>query len=75
MNAAKLSSSDKNNWVKVKKELKNILDTGNEQQARAKLFALRQNPGENIEEFGRRLTKLATIDYMALIPTKLMHET
>ena len=73
MNAVKLSSSDKNNWAK--KELKNILETGNEQQARAKLFALRQNPGENIEEFGRRLTKLATIDYMALIPTKLMHET
>ena len=63
MNAAKLTSTDKNDWVKVKKELKNILETDNEQQARAKFFALRQNPGETIEEFGRRLTKLATRAY------------
>ena len=60
MNAAKLTSTDKNDWVKVKKELKNILETDNEQQARAKLFALRQNPGETIEKFGRRITNLAT---------------
>ena len=63
MNAAKLTSTNKNDWVKVKKELKNILETDNEQQARAKLFAVRQNPGETIEEFGRRLTKLATTAY------------
>ena len=63
MNAAKLSSNDKNDWITVKKELKNVLETDNEQQARAKLFALRQNPGETIEEFGRRLTKLATRAY------------
>ena len=54
MNAAKLTSTNKNDWVKVKKELKNILETDNEQQARAKLFALRQNPGETIEEFRKR---------------------
>ena len=63
ISALKLTSDQKNDWNLVKRELKNILEVDNQQQARAKLFSMKQQLGETIEEFGRRIQKMSIKAY------------
>lgn len=63
ISALKLTSDQKNDWNLIKKELKNILEIDNQQQARAKLFSMKQQLGETVEEFGRRIQKMSVKAY------------
>ena len=63
LTALNLTSEQKNNWSTVKKELKSALEVDSPQQARAKLFSMKQQIGETVEEFGRKIQKLANKAY------------
>jgi hypothetical protein len=61
--ALKLTSEQKNNWTELKQSLRKVLEPDSKQQARAKLFAMKQLPSESCEEYGRKLQKLARKAY------------
>ena len=63
VNSLKLTSEQKNNWTELKTRLRKILEPDSKQQARAKLFAMKQQPSENCEQFGRKLQRMASKAY------------
>ena len=63
VNTLKLTSEQKNTWPDLKQNLRKILDPDSKQQARAKLFSMKQLPSESCEEFGRKLQRMASKAY------------
>ena len=63
LSAIKLTSEQKNNWTELKQRLRLILEPDSRQQARAKLFAMKQLPSETCEQFGRKLQRMASKAY------------
>ena len=47
----------------MKQSLRKVLEPDSKQQARAKLFAMKQLPSESCEQFGRNLQKMASKAY------------